>query len=39
MKTVRAHRWVDTPGHVIAAALAIGVLYLVGLLLVHRLAG
>lgn len=33
------HGSVDTPTRVTAAALAIGVLYLAGLILIHRLAG
>jgi len=39
MKTVRTHRSLQTPGHLIAAALAIGALYLAGLILIHQLVG
>jgi len=39
MKTLRTRRSLETPGHVIAAALAIGALYLAGLILIHQLVG
>jgi len=39
MKTVRPQRSFDSPSGVIAAAFAIGVLYLGGLILIHQLAG
>jgi len=38
MRILRSQRSVDTPNRVIAAALAIGVLYLAGLILIHQLA-
>lgn len=39
MKKVRTQRSVQTPSQAIAVAIAIGVLYLSGLLLIHQLAG
>jgi hypothetical protein len=39
MKVVRSRRLVETPSCVIAVALAIGVLYLTGLILIRQLAG
>jgi hypothetical protein len=39
MRIVSSQRSIDTPNRVIAAALAIGVLYLACLILIHRLAG
>ena len=39
MKTARTQRSVETPSRLIAAAFAIGMLYLTGLILIHQLAG
>lgn len=39
MKTARPRRTFDTTSGVIAAAFAIGVVYLAGLILIHQLTG
>jgi len=39
MKTVRTRVSIDTPTSAIAGAVAIGLVYLAGLLLIHQLVG
>ncbi len=39
MKAVRFKRSLETPSYLIAAAVAIGALYLTGLVLIHQLVG